>query len=125
MRSTTIRRPDVLCWAEHVNSLTFCFFLTCSLSIFLIYFSPSEPYSSLPFFFFPLSLFSLYYTLYFLFFQFYSYFLVRQLLLFHTLGNLLFSSSFPKNFHSWPHLFPLNDPLLFNHMHFLSDSTCP
>ena len=57
--------------------------------------------------------------------SFCSYFLVQQLLLFHTLGNLLFSSSFPKNFHSWPHLFSLNDPLLFNHMHVLSDSTCP
>lgn len=124
MRSTTSRRPDVLCWADHVNSLTFCFFLTCSLSIFLIYFSSIEPYSSFPFFFFPLSLFSIILCTSYSF-SFCSYFLLQQLLLFHTLGNLLFSSSFPKNFHSWPHLFSLNDPLLFNHMHFLSDSTCP
>lgn len=108
-RPTTNRRPDVLHWVGHVNSLTFCFFLTCSLNTFLIFFFPTEPYSFLPFFFFPLSLFSL--LLYFVLlippaFSHISWFWIP---IFLILGTLLCSSIFPKNFHSWSHLSLLND----------------
>lgn len=71
------------------------FLLTCSLSIFLIYFSPSEPIPLFLSFSFLYPLLSLL-SLYFLFFQFYSYFLVRQLLLFHTLETFYFLPVFEE-----------------------------